>query len=85
MPSVIARASGARSFWPSEVVTSRIAAAFSTHGTERSMPPIKMTKVWPAATRPTNIATTRTDLMLAALPKPGRTASPIRNSATAAQ
>ena len=35
-----------------------MAAEFSTQGTERSMPPPMMTKVWPSATMPTKAAST---------------------------
>ena len=44
---------------PSDVVTSRIAAPFSTQGTERSIPPTRTTNVCPAATKPTNEAMTQ--------------------------
>jgi len=70
---------------PPVVVTITIAAAFSTHGTDRSIPPIRMTNICPAATNPTNEATTRTDSIPPALAKPGRTSSPATNSRTAAQ
>src|SRR5712691_8195009 len=43
-------------FSPSAVVVSSTAIALSTQGTERSMPPIRMMKVCPAATMPTNEA-----------------------------
>ena len=49
------------------------------------MPPIRITNICPAATKPTKDATTRTDLMPSALAKPGRTISPTTNSSTAAQ
>jgi hypothetical protein len=53
------------------VVTSRIAAPFSTHGTERSIPPMSTTNVCPAATKPTKEAVSRIAFTLAALAKPG--------------
>ena len=71
IPSVSGRAHQARESRPSDVVTSRIAAPFSTHGTERSMPPMSTTNVWPAATKPTNEAVSRIAFTLAALAKPG--------------
>ncbi len=69
--SVSGSAHQARESRPSDVVTSRIAAPFSTHGTERSMPPIRTTNVWPAATKPTNEAVSRIAFTLPALAKPG--------------
>jgi len=46
--------------WSCPLATSviRIAAQLSTHGTERSMPPPMITKVWPSATMPTKAAST---------------------------
>ena len=52
-------------------MTSTIAAPFSTHGTERSMPPMSTTNVWPAATKPTKEAESRIAFTLPALAKPG--------------
>jgi hypothetical protein len=80
MPSVKARAGIARASLPSELVTIRIAPALSTHGTERSMPPMRMTKVCPAATSPTKEATVRIERTPSRLAKPGLTAWPITNS-----
>ena len=59
------RAHQVRESRPSDVVTNRIAAPFSTHGTERSMPPISTTNVCPAATKPTNEAVSRIAFTLA--------------------
>ena len=43
-----------------------MAAEFSTQGTERSMPPPMMTKVWPRATMPTKAASTSIERRLEA-------------------
>ena len=74
----------ARPSRPSEDVTSRIAAPLSTQGTERSIPPTRMTNVWPAATKPTNEAITRMALTLAVLAKPEWSRSPTTNTRIAA-
>ena len=65
IPSVSGSAHQVRESRPSDVVTSRIAAPFSTHGTERSMPPMSTTNVCPAATKPTNEAVSRIAFTLA--------------------
>src|SRR4051794_7260935 len=83
-PSVSATADSARPSRPSEVVTNRIAAPLITHGTDRSMPPISTTNVWPAATKPTNEAMTRIASMLWRLAKPGLSMPPTTNTSTAA-
>jgi len=70
----------ARALLPNEEVTMRMEAPFRTQGTERSIPPIRMTKVCPAATRPTKEAIVSTARIPEGLAKPGRTAWPIANS-----
>ena len=57
--SGITQTSGAS--WPPESSVTSTAAQFSTHGSERSMPPPMMTKVCPSATMPTNAASTAID------------------------
>src|SRR5579875_1013454 len=69
---------------PLATATITIAAELSTHGTDRSMPPMRMTNVWPAATSPTNEETCRTCWIPLALAKPGLRMSPITNRAIAA-
>ena len=54
--SGITQISGAS--WPPQSSVIRMAAEFSTQGTDRSMPPPMMTKVWPSATMPTKAAST---------------------------
>jgi hypothetical protein len=71
IPSVSGRAHQVRESRPSDVVTIRIAAPFSTHGTERSIPPMSTTNVCPAATKPTKEAVSKIAFTLAALAKPG--------------
>jgi hypothetical protein len=73
-----------RSSRPREVVTSRMAAAFNTQGTERSMPAMRTTNICPAATKPTKEATVSTAWTLLHSVKPGRTIPPTTKSRIAA-
>jgi hypothetical protein len=71
-------------FEPADCEMSTIAAAFRTHGTERSIPPIRITNVCPAATRPTNEEIWRICWIPLALANPGLTISPMMNRPIAA-
>jgi hypothetical protein len=57
--------------WPPQKIAIRIAAQLSTQGTERSMPPPMMTKVWPSATMPMKAASTSEERRLDSDRKPG--------------
>ncbi len=57
--------------WPPAISVIRMAAQFSTHGTDRSMPPPMMTKVWPRATMPMKAASTDIERRCEPERKPG--------------
>ena len=84
MPSVTRRANGIRASLLAAVLIIRMAPALSVHGTDRSIPPIRMTKVWPAATRPTKQATVSTAAIPLGLEKPGRISPPMKKRRIAA-
>ena len=56
---------------PAQSSVIRMAAAFSTQGIDRSMPPPMITKVWPSATMPTKAASTSVERRLEADRNPG--------------
>ena len=78
--SGITQASGR--FCPPHSSAMMIAAEFSTQGTDRSMPPPMMTKVWPSATMPTKAASTTVERMLETDRKPGENRAVTRSSTT---
>ena len=65
------QSSGASWLLASSVIST--AAEFNTQGTERSMPPPMITKVWPSATMPMKAASTTVLLRCVTDRKPGAT------------
>ena len=68
--------------WPPQSSAMMMAAELSTQGTERSMPPPMMTKVWPSATMPTKAASTTVERMFEADRKPGENSAVTSSSTT---